>query len=55
MEYILSTESLTRKFGKKVAVDNVSIHVQRGDIYGLIGRNGAGKTTFLKTVSGFLH
>lgn len=55
MECILSTENLTRKFGKKVAVDNVSIHVQRGDIYGLIGRNGAGKTTFLKTVSGFLH
>lgn len=55
MDYILSTENLTRKFGKKVAVDKVSIHVQRGDIYGLIGRNGAGKTTFLKTVSGFLH
>lgn len=55
MEMILATDSLTRKFGKKVAVNNVSIHVQRGDIYGLIGRNGAGKTTFLKTVAGFLH
>lgn len=55
MDLILSTHSLTRRFGNKAAVNDVSIHVNRGDIYGLIGRNGAGKTTFLKTVAGFLH
>jgi ABC-2 type transport system ATP-binding protein len=55
MEYVLSTEQLCKSFGKKKAVDHVSLHVRRGDIYGLIGRNGAGKTTFLKMVAGLMH
>ncbi len=42
MEYLLLTENLTKQYRKKKAVDSVNIHVKQGDIYGLIGRNGAG-------------
>lgn len=52
MEYILSTSGLTKQYGKQKAVNNVNIHIRQGDIYGLIGRNGAGKTTVLKMISG---
>ncbi|MCM1192471.1 MAG: ATP-binding cassette domain-containing protein [Butyrivibrio sp.] len=52
MEYLLSTENLTKQYGRKKAVDNVSIHVRQGAVYGLIGRNGAGKTTLMKMLSG---
>ncbi|MCR4992176.1 MAG: ATP-binding cassette domain-containing protein [Lachnospiraceae bacterium] len=52
MNYILETENLTKMYGKKAALNNVSIHVNQGDIYGLVGRNGAGKTTFMKIICG---
>lgn len=52
MEYLLTTSGLTKKFGKHKAVNSVNIHIRQGDIYGLIGRNGAGKTTILKMISG---
>ena len=52
MDYILETENLTKRYGKKTALSNVSIHVNQGDIYGLVGRNGAGKTTLMKIVCG---
>ena len=51
MEYLLSTNSLTKQYGRHKAVDSVNIHIRQGDIYGLIGRNGAGKTTILKMIS----
>ena len=51
-ELIISTTNLTKQYGKKKAVDNVSIHIRQGEIYGFIGRNGAGKTTFMKMISG---
>lgn len=51
-EYILKTNCLTKKFKNYAAVNEVSLHVKRGDIYGFIGKNGAGKTTFLKMISG---
>lgn len=54
-EYILETTSLTKKFGKKTAVDAVEMHVKAGEIYGFIGRNGAVKTTFLKMIANLLH
>jgi len=54
-EYILETTSLTKRFGKKTAVNAVDMHVKAGEIYGFIGRNGAGKTTFLKMIANLLH
>ncbi|MGN0341438.1 MAG: ABC transporter ATP-binding protein [Roseburia sp.] len=52
MEYVLKTENLTKVYGKNKVVNNVSMHVQKGDIYGFIGKNGAGKTTFMRMVAG---
>lgn len=51
-EILLSTRGLTKVYGHQKAVDDVSIHIPRGAIYGFIGRNGAGKTTFLKMLCG---
>lgn len=52
MEYVLQTEMLTKRYGKHTVVDQVSMHVEKGDIYGFIGKNGAGKTTFMRMVAG---
>lgn len=52
MEYILKTNLLTKQFRQQKAVDGVSLQIERGAIYGLIGRNGAGKTTFLRMIAG---
>lgn len=52
MDYLLTTNRLTKQYGRQKAVDQVNLHVRQGDIYGLIGRNGAGKTTILKMISG---
>lgn len=52
MEYILKTEKLTKIYGGVKAVNEVSVSVRKGDIYGFIGKNGAGKTTFMKMISG---
>lgn len=51
-EYLLSTSGLTKQLGKHKAVNDVNLHVKKGAIYGFIGRNGAGKTTFLKMICG---
>ena len=42
---MLRIEHLTKKYGDKKAVDDLSLHIQKGEIYGFIGHNGAGKTT----------
>lgn len=52
MGYILTTNNLTKTYGKKDAAKDVNIHVREGEIYGLIGRNGAGKTTVMRMISG---
>ena len=52
MEYILETQNLEKKYKKTKAVDNLSMHIQKGAIYGLIGRNGAGKTTLIRLICG---
>ena len=52
MDFILKTNQLTKQYKLQKAVDNVSVSIERGSIYGLIGRNGAGKTTFLKMIGG---
>lgn len=51
-EYLLCTRGLTKRFGHHNAVDHVDLHIPKGAIYGFIGRNGAGKTTCLKMISG---
>ncbi|HIT61712.1 MAG TPA: ABC transporter ATP-binding protein [Candidatus Fimousia stercorigallinarum] len=51
-EYLLSTKGLSKCFGHHKAVDHVNLHIRKGAIYGFIGRNGAGKTTCLKMISG---
>ncbi len=50
-EIILKTNNLTKKYKNFIALDNINITIQKGDIYGLIGRNGAGKTTLMKLIT----
>ena len=52
---MLNIENLTKTYGEKKAVDNLSIHIAPGEIYGFIGHNGAGKTTTLKACAGILQ
>ena len=49
---MLKIENLTKKYGEKKAVDNLSLHIEKGEIYGFIGHNGAGKTTTIKSCCG---
>lgn len=55
MEYIIETQNLVKQFKSKLAVNDVSIHVKYGDIYGLIGKNGAGKTSLMKLILGLTN
>lgn len=50
--YIIETKNLTKEYGTQKSVANLNIHVQKGRIYGLLGRNGAGKTTTMKMLLG---
>ncbi len=52
---MLKIENLTKAYGDKKAVDDLSLHIKSGEIYGFIGHNGAGKTTTLKSVAGILR
>lgn len=51
-ELLLETRNLTKQYGHHKAVDSVDMHIKKGAVYGFIGRNGAGKTTCLKMISG---
>ncbi|MBR3311788.1 MAG: ABC transporter ATP-binding protein [Solobacterium sp.] len=52
---MLKIEHLTKRYGDKTAVDDLSLHIRPGEIYGFIGHNGAGKTTTLKSAVGILQ
>ena len=52
---MLQIEHLTKTYGDKKAVDDLSLHIRPGEIYGFIGHNGAGKTTTLKSAVGILR
>lgn len=52
---MLKINNLTKRYGDKKAVDNLSLHIQKGEIYGFIGHNGAGKTTTIKSCCGILN
>ena len=54
-EPVISVTNLTRKFGAKPALNDVSLEVPRGSVFGLVGENGAGKTTFIKHILGLLR
>lgn len=49
---VIKTKRLTKKYGTQTVVNKVGLHVQKGRIYGLLGRNGAGKTTIMKMILG---
>jgi ABC-2 type transport system ATP-binding protein len=51
---VIETENLTKKFGDTIAVDNVSMLVKEGEIYGFLGLNGAGKTTMIRLLLGMI-
>ena len=50
--YIIKTEQLTKKYKSFVAVNDVSLHIRKGSIYGFLGPNGAGKSTTMKMLLG---
>ena len=55
MEYILRTNTVSKKYTNYYAVDKVSISIKKGEIYGLIGENGAGKSTLMKMIAGLVE
>ena len=52
MEQVIKTNNLTKKFGSFTAVDNISFYVNKGEIFGFLGANGAGKTTAMRMLCG---
>lgn len=55
MDTVIRTENISKHYGKLKAVDNVSINVQKGEIYGFLGLNGAGKTTTIRMLLGLVR
>ena len=49
---MITAENVTKRFGNNIALDGLSINVEKGSVYGLVGPNGAGKTTFIKVLMG---
>ncbi len=52
MGVVLKTKGLNKKYGPKTVTNNISLTINKGDIYGFVGKNGAGKTTFMRLVLG---
>ena len=55
MEYVLKTENLIKEYSHNRVVDEISLVVKQGDIYGFVGKNGAGKTTFIRLILGLAN
>jgi ABC-2 type transport system ATP-binding protein len=54
-EYVVETSGLTKRFGERVAVDDVDLRIPRGSAFGYLGPNGAGKTTLIRMLLGLTH
>lgn len=54
-DFIVETINLTKVYGEQKVVDSVNLHIEKGSIYGLLGRNGAGKTTVMKMILGLTN
>lgn len=54
-EYVVQTQGLCKVYNKATVVNKVDLHVKKGEIYGLVGKNGAGKTTIMKMLCGLVH
>src|SRR5215472_432094 len=54
IEPVISVRNLTRRFGEKIAVDNLTLEVNSGEVFGFLGHNGAGKTTTIRLLNGIL-
>lgn len=52
---VVSIENVSKSFGEARVLKDVSLHLEKGKIYGLVGRNGSGKTVLLKCICGFIH
>jgi len=55
MDYVIETEGLTKRFGKLVALDELTMNVPEGSVFGFLGPNGAGKTTTIRLLTTLLH
>ena len=51
---LLETRQLSKSFGQRKVINNLSLKVMRGDVYGFIGRNGQGKTTAIRLITGLI-
>ncbi len=51
---MIEVRGLTKKYGERVAIENISFHVNKGEILGFLGQNGAGKSTTMKILTGFM-
>ncbi len=54
MAEMIRIENLNKKFGDVTALENVNLSIEKGKIYGIVGRNGSGKTVLFKLITGFL-
>src|SRR3984957_1238592 len=54
-QYVIEAEKLTKYFGRKCAVDQLSLTVPRGSVFALLGRNGSGKSTLIRMLLGLLQ
>ena len=55
MDAVISVSGLTKHYGDVVAVENLSLHIRPGEIYGFLGLNGAGKTTTIRMLLGMIR